>query len=448
MLRAAVALLLSLPLSAAPLQILAIGDSLTEEYAFEIPFSAPVSNSTNANIRNWPELLRIFRASEADLGSPYEGDVGSYLDLRNGGHPLNFSVPGFTTANWVTLINTVTFPTNIFDDDYLLVLANWRTREALIDEIPVADVVVIFLGGNDLKQNYFNIFAGTENPTYYSNLVEQLRAIHTFVFDRDPTVPIIVCTFPDVGATPQIYNFYTEPTMAASARAKIAQLNQDIIAMVAEENAKPGHNVDTKIARIDNLTDRVFDQSPFHLNGTVFTLEGDPENPPDHVFARDNFHPSTVAQAFMANEIMAAINEAAGTSLTPFTEREILDDLLGLDPDQPFLDWIDGFTVVDTSMSGDSDHDRLPNIVEMGLGTPPDQPSSPISGDWQPGTGLTWTPDPTAARYIDLFAEESINLFDWDPVPESRLLDDNGTMTASPPIGPTSHFGRLNALPR
>ncbi|MEP4078836.1 SGNH/GDSL hydrolase family protein [Haloferula sp.] len=447
MLRAAFALLFSLPLSAAPLQILAIGDSLTEEYAFEIPFTAPVSDSTNANIRNWPELLRIFRASEADLGLPYEGTVLSYPDLRDGGHPLNFGIPGFTITDWRTIINTSSYP-NPFDSDFFLLLSYYETRLSLIEQIPNADVVVIFLGGNDLKENYFNIFAGTESGNYYSNLVEELRDIHDFVFTQDSTIPIVVCTIPDVGATPQLYNSYTDPIMAASARAKIAALNQDIIDMVAEENAKAGHNVDSAVARIDHLTDRTFDQSPFQLNGSYFTLEGDPENPPDRVFARDNFHPSTVAQALITNEIMEAINEAAGTSLTPFTDREILANLLGLDPDQPFLDWIDGYTVADTSMTGDSDHDRLPNIVEMALGTPPDQPSSPISGNWLPTTGLTWTPDPLAADYVDLFAEESTDLDSWDPVPQSRLLEDNGTMTASPPVGPTSHFGRLNALPR
>jgi lysophospholipase L1-like esterase len=442
------ALWLTPPSSAAPLQILAIGDSLTEEYAFEIPFSAPESEPGDANIRNWPELLRIFRNAEATLGLPYKESVGGYSDLRNGGHSRNFGVPGITVAEWVDLLNTTSQPINPFDQNFARDLAYYRTREVLIDEIPVAEAVVIFLGGNDLKQAYFKIFAGTEEPNFYTGIVNNLRFIHNFVFTRKPTVPMVVCTFPDVGATPQLYNSYTEPTMAASARAKIAQLNQDIITMVADENASNGVNGNTKVARIDNLTDRVFDQSPFHLNGTIFTLEGDPENPPDRVFARDDFHPSTVAQALITNEIIGAINEAAGTNLTPFTEREILDNLLGLDPDQPFLDWIGGFSVADASMTGDSDLDHLPNVVEMGLGTPPDQFSDPISGTWQPGSGINWTPDPIAARFLDLFAEESIDLDVWDPVPEQRLLHVGGTVTASPPVGATKSFGRLNANPR
>src|SRR5688572_22219384 len=83
---------------AAPLRVLAIGDSLTEEYAFELTFSAPASNPTNANARNWPELFRIFRGTEVSLG-PYESTLGSYLDLRNAGHEWNFGIPGTTMRN-------------------------------------------------------------------------------------------------------------------------------------------------------------------------------------------------------------------------------------------------------------------------------------------------------------------------------------------------------------
>ena len=45
-------------LHAAPLRVLAIGDSMTEEYAFELPFSAPDSNPTNANIDNFKKRTR------------------------------------------------------------------------------------------------------------------------------------------------------------------------------------------------------------------------------------------------------------------------------------------------------------------------------------------------------------------------------------------------------
>jgi hypothetical protein len=63
MIRLFSAFLLLATASAAPLRILAIGDSLTEEYHFELTFSAPQSDPANANVMNWPELIGKFRAA-------------------------------------------------------------------------------------------------------------------------------------------------------------------------------------------------------------------------------------------------------------------------------------------------------------------------------------------------------------------------------------------------
>jgi hypothetical protein len=74
--------------AAAPLRVLVIGDSLTEEYAFEVPFSAPDSNPAAANARNWPELLSAHRAADLTFDS-YNSAYFSYPDLRNGGYKTN-----------------------------------------------------------------------------------------------------------------------------------------------------------------------------------------------------------------------------------------------------------------------------------------------------------------------------------------------------------------------
>ncbi|MEM9236862.1 MAG: SGNH/GDSL hydrolase family protein [Verrucomicrobiota bacterium] len=430
MLRAALTLLLTLPLSATPLKILAAGDSLTDEYAFSFPFNSADSNPGVPNIQNWTELLVQHRATEASFGAAFS----PYPDRRIGGYELNFGFVGFTTFDYLEVVTS-----DQITDPY------FTTRAALISEIPNADVAVIFLGGNDLKNDYDDILENTEPPVgprdFYEAIVHRISLIHTWIRIEDPSMPIVLCTVPDVGATPEIEGTFGAHPNFDGARAKIAQLNDDIAALAAGLS-------NTTVARIDQLTDRVFDDDPFHLNGTLFTIEGDPENPPDHVFSKDDFHPATPAQALIANEIMAAINELTGSSLTPFSDREILDDLLGLDPDQPYLDWIGGFSVADASMSGDSDLDRLPNLIEMALGTPPDQFSSPLSGNFDPSSGLSWTPDPIAARYVDLFAQESGNLAQWDAVPAERLSENAGTITATPPAGESHHFGRLKTQPR
>jgi len=94
-------------LHAAPLRVLAIGDSMTEEYAFELPFSAPDSNPTNANIDNWPDILTNHRAAWLTLGS-YRTALLSWLDLRDGGYEYNYGlmsfVPSVTAQNFAALV--------------------------------------------------------------------------------------------------------------------------------------------------------------------------------------------------------------------------------------------------------------------------------------------------------------------------------------------------------
>jgi len=438
-LRSAVLLLgMAFTLEAAPLRILAIGDSMTEEYAFELTFSAPDSNETNANVRNWPELLRLFRPTEASLG-PYEPTGGAYVDLRNAGHEWNFGIPGTNTRNWVNLLsgNPGSDPLGPF---YSI------TQDELQDQIWLAQVVVILVGSNDLKQDYNDLFNNTEPANYFTNLLDRLNFIYAWVNNsRGPNArpPIVVCTLPDVGATPQISGIYNIPAKQASTRAKIAAFNQSILTWAAGKTINP-----PVIARIDSLTDRLFDEQPFQLNGTVFTLPGHPENPPTRVFCKDGFHIATMAQALVANELMAAINTRLGTNLTPFSNREILQNLLGLNPDQPYLTWVSAAGLPGSPMDADPDFDGLPNVAEYALGTPPGSFSRPFIGSFAPGHSFSWHPDPIGLRFASLVPEESTNLTTWTPVPPARTSTaGDGTVSVTPAAG-SRGFVRVQANAR
>jgi lysophospholipase L1-like esterase len=427
-----------LPLSAAPLRVLAIGDSMTEEYAFELPFSAPASDPTNANTRSWPELLRIFRPAAASLG-PYESTAFTYGDLRNAGHEWNFGIPGMTTRNWFVLINT--------DDPFdpplgeALGFAYYDTRRKLIDELQVVEAVVILLGANDLKQDYDDIFTNTEPANFFNGIRNRIAAIHDWVRIHRPNIPIVVCTVPDVGATPQISGTYNDPVRQASTRAKIAAFNQSIVTWAASKTKPPA------IARIDHLTDRLYDESPFHLNGTVFTLPGAPENPSDRVFCRDSFHAATMAQALIANEIIAALTSASGRSIPLFSNREILGLLPGIDPDQPYLDWIAAAGLTGSGMDEDPDGDGIPNLAEYLLGSRPDTFGRTVSGGFSPGSPLSFRPSADGLRFGDLSAEESTDLAQWSPVPPGRTsVAPDGTVSITPAAGPKG-FARLRATP-
>jgi lysophospholipase L1-like esterase len=238
-------------LDAVPLRVLAIGDSMTEEYAFELPFSAPDSNPTNANVDNWPDILTNHRAAWLTLGS-YRSTVLGWPDLRDGGYEYNYGVPTFTTADWAAVCQST-----IFNPAYFL------TKNALIDNIAQVNAVILFLGGNDLKSNYTGIYSDAQPPALLAQVVTNLATIHDFVRGHAaPDLKIIIATVPDIGATPEVAGKYTDPTLRLQARTRIATMNAALSAMAVAHGAY--------VARIDTLTDRVFDQVPFQLNGTNF----------------------------------------------------------------------------------------------------------------------------------------------------------------------------------
>lgn len=414
---------------AAPLRLLVIGDSLSEEYAFEQPFSAPDSNPLVANTRNWPEILATYRAAEVSLGS-YNSGLLSYPDLRNGGYKYNYGVPSFKTSDWLAVIQSTILDT--FSPDPVIAL-RFPTRTALLRHLEEVEAVVIFLGGNDLKANYTGIFYDPQPPALLTQAVTNLAAIHDFIRSNAPALPIILATAPDIGATPEVAGKYSDPTQLVVARGRVADMNAALIAMAGSRGAT--------VARVDQLTDRIFDQRPLHLNGTVFSLEPDPANPPLAAFCKDGFHPATMAQALLADILLDALDRATGRTSPRLANREILGPVLGLNPDQPYLDWAGpagGFTA-------DPDGDGLPNLTEYLLGTSPTTTGNPLQ---LAGDGTLWFPfSGIGARFASLRVEESADLSSWQPVPGPRITVVPGPAWQIQPPGTARDFYRLAATP-
>jgi lysophospholipase L1-like esterase len=383
-------LALVMPLHSAPLRLLAIGDSLTEEYRFESPFSAPDSDPLVANARNWVELLHARRPLGFTMGN-YQSTLGSYADFRNAGYEYNYGVPGFKAQRWDELLyrqyslSELLIPENAF---------SISTRVELKSDLSAVDAVLVFVGGNDLSL--------ANSDAQHDTIRQHIIRIHSYVRANAPSgMPIIIATIPDIGATPQ--EKLSDPAASVASRQRVATLNANIAAMDSLPH--------THIARIDAITDRIFDQQPFHLNGTLFAYPPDPENPPRHLFCKDGFHAGTVTQALIANEILKAINTFSATPIPLFTNREILADILGQNPDQPLIDYLG---------CAPDDGDALPGLIEYLLGSDPTTPDAAFTFSAD-GTA-SYAPSETALRFADLYVLQSATLGDdWIPVPAQNI---------------------------
>jgi lysophospholipase L1-like esterase len=385
---------LVLPAPAAALRVLTIGDSLTEDYKFEeIAFSI--------NAKNWVELMSDRRATEVTFGT-YKSTYFSYGDWRNAGYRLNYGIPGDTTVDWVGIIGT----TGRIGYDA-------KTRYNLETDLGLCDVAVIFLGGNDLKDRYDEIFNNTEPAGYLDAIVTNLARIHDWVRLKKPSLPIVIATSPDIGATLNVNSTYNDPFRQQRTRQKIAAMNASIRAMAATKGAK--------VASVDKLTDLIFDVVPFHLNGTpLIATSTSSVNASNYVFCMDGFHPNTSGQALIANEVMLAVTQATGRALTTFPNREILTNILSLNADAPYLSWQAGFPGLGGT-GADDDLDGIPNLVEYTLGTSPKQRSQPMSFLQSPGGTLRFTPSAVGLRFAAMSVLESYNLSTWQTVPGNRI---------------------------
>lgn len=385
---------LLLPAQGAALRVLTIGDSLSEEYKFMEGFFS-------INSKNWVELVGQRRGTEVNFGT-FTSSYFGYIDWRTGGYRLNYGLPGKKALDWVAILNssgTITY--------------DGKTRNNLSNDINVCDVAVIFLGGNDLKDRYDEIFNNTEPAGYLDSIVAHLATIHDWVRTRKPTLPIVIATAPDIGATLSINSTYNDPFRQQRTRQKIAAMNASIRAMAATKGAT--------VASVDKLTDLIFDVVPFHMNGTPLVATSTSSiNASNYVFCTDGFHPNTSGQALIANEVMLAITQATGRALTTFPNREILTNILSLNADAPYTTWQGGYPGLGGT-GADDDLDGIPNLVEYALGTSPKQRSQPMSFLQSPAGTLRFTPSAVGLRYAALTVMESSNLSVWQAVPSNRI---------------------------
>lgn len=134
-------------------QLIVLGDSLSKEY--QVTFLGIGGSPVAAHIRNWCEILDERRHDSFDMGS-----FSTFTDSRLTGHALNWSIPGSFASDWARNLATPGISSAALDSQL-------RSDDAR---------VVIWLGGNDVRTKYEDLYNGKPADSW----------IHSVAFDLDP----------------------------------------------------------------------------------------------------------------------------------------------------------------------------------------------------------------------------------------------------------------------
>ncbi len=408
-------LLMSLALRAE--QCLVIGDSLTKEYQAEFPVLFP-NNPASWQARNWVEILHQHRTGWFDIGT-----WSFYPDFRLTGHRFNWAFPGATTTDIRSKLSNIT---------------TFFWTKTLKDQLRT-DVqrVVIFAGGNDADSYYANLYNGTVDASVTDTTFGNLQWIINFVRTQNATVPVVLVSVPHVGCTPKMQQGYpTDPVKTARVTAAMDALNARLAAYAQSQGIGfvPG---------VYEFTKALITQ-PLRIKGIEFYRVADADSRPRYVYSGDGFHPSTCAHTKIAQMVIDAFNtKYPATPITPLTDDYIISNVLGLDPNIPYNEWIAAQGGSGT-LSGDSDHDGIPNGVEFAL----DQPALPQPVFQAGALTMTYRPRALFTEWGTIQAQASPDLIHWTDIdPAQTTTNPDGSITVNAGFAEKG-FVRLKVQPK
>ena len=302
---------LSLPAWLAAQNTLVLGDSGSEEYALEVVFSRPQS-SNGHQAKNWVELLARDRSAggRMDFGR-FRQPFGQSLwpDIRTYGYEGNFSFPGNRSEAIVDIIEGNSLTDKISQGSLFDLAGNW------------ADRVVVFLGANDLRDDYDGIYERESGAAdeFVNGVLGNIEKILKFLQSRNPDLQVVVVNVPDVGASPDEKKDHPDPQKRQIVQDTVAGLNRDLEQLAGRYGAAVADIFSTSVT---------IEKSSLYQVGEVLLLgEGHPDNDTRHLFTRDDFHPNTGAQWLYARAIIDAFNLGFGANIDPVTDQEILRHL-------------------------------------------------------------------------------------------------------------------------
>lgn len=389
-------------------QVVCLGDSLTFAYEAEFCFEEVITGLGTigegfdpAKVKNWIEILNdpTYRGAFFDIGARDDFTVDPPLDpafTKFFRHEYNWAIPGlkvdgmrrFLEAEdgFLDLLGEVSsfaaFAALFDDSDFLP--SDFALTD-LQDQVQnSAERVVIFVGGNDIREIYSTVYGGGSAGTFVADFMADMTDILDVVQGWNATIPIVLVNVPHVGITPRVREDNgqpPDPTGVGHVAAVLSDLNSQLRALAEARG----------IGYADIYTPTVHmalgDAYDLVIHGIVFGNTFNNGGGLNRVWLNNDFadfnlsnrfHPNTSGQAVIANEIIHAFNRRYGDGIAPLTATEMLEGLLeknSTQVDMDFATWHAKYYLPGTppieGIHEDIDFDGLPAGVEFSLGLHP-----------------------------------------------------------------------------
>jgi len=293
--------------------------------------------------------------------------------------------------------------------------------------------VVIWLGANDFRGNYGRLYDGESGDSLVDGLIDDLGRVIDYVQDRNPDLQIVVLNMPDLGATPNKRAAHPDPEKRARVTAVTEAANVAIAQLVADKGVV--------VANAYRQTERLVQGVPRYFGAVEIVNDADEDNNPRYQFTRDGLHANTAAQIEIARLIVAAFNQGYGAGIAQINDAEALK-LLGIDPNEPYFEWVESYAVAKRGFKKDEDADGVPLLAEYAFSLNPtvkDRDQLPVSvGGPVPGfpgsQSVHYAPDPARARHVRVRVQHSADGSTWTKVPpENVVTEADGSFTAAVP---------------
>jgi lysophospholipase L1-like esterase len=337
------------------------------------------------------------------------------------GFEWNWAVPGITAGQYEDFV-TATLTSNP---------AYYSLRRPLDEQLRErADRVVIWLGGNDFRENYGRLYDGDDSDSLIDGLIDDLGRVIDYVKGRDSRLQIVLANIPDLGAAPSKKAAHPDSQKRARVTAATEIANARIAVLAAQKGVV--------VADVYTQTARLVRDEPTYFGAIQIINEEHPDNNPRYHFTRDGLHPNTASQIEIARIIIRAFNQGYGAGIRNINDAEALN-LLGLDPLEPYRQWIAGFDAPKINFKADTDGDGLVQLVEYAFGLNPSVPDADqlpvtvggpvpgISGD----VSVSYRPDPARSRHARVKVQYLVNGTSWRNIPAENLVaNDDGSFVA------------------